>query len=489
MWILPKNIRTSLSVPVMEELTSDLSLQGSLLSSLFMWRSKPSQPTTWRRRLKANAWVRELYGLILKPSPSESFEEDLILCLADFRASRSPKLEKEKATKIPDTYSPTSLKESGNVSQLLLSLKTSKESSAQSSKEIIGETQPERPFCSMSLESWKEWVIEQRQSRRARQKSVLLTSETGGSLSAWPTAAAARDWKGCGNAVVRKDGQHRLDTLEAVVMYGQPAPDKSNSDGSQDARLEAWGTPRVTTNGGCPSPQCTGKGSRLEDQAAAESWGTPMAPSGGNNDFVRSVETDCGIRKGNKKTTSAKLNSRWVETLQGLPVGWVMPSCKHPVTIVLTNFGSLETDASLHQLHGQSGRDSVSCVKEHNPAPMPSEEGCGRCWPTPAVFDTTGGPYRTEVRSGAFRSKHDNKPNSPWYGAKLRDAVSVESRATPNTMDRLDQRSEEAMKRQATTTRKGRTKPSNLREQVDPDMCKTYTEAASENKKPQNPLT
>jgi hypothetical protein len=39
--------------------------------------------------------------------------------------------------------------------------------------------------------------------------------------------------------------------------------------------------------------------------------------------------------------------------------------------------------------------------------------------------------------------------------------------ATPNTMDALPQRSPEALLRQATTTRKGRTRPANLREQVD----------------------
>ncbi len=37
----------------------------------------------------------------------------------------------------------------------------------------------------------------------------------------------------------------------------------------------SWGTPRVTTNAGHPSPQCTGKGSRLEDQAALAPWQTP----------------------------------------------------------------------------------------------------------------------------------------------------------------------------------------------------------------------
>ena len=41
--------------------------------------------------------------------------------------------------------------------------------------------------------------------------------------------------------------------------------------------LAGWGTPRVTTNNGYPSPQCTGKGSRLEDQVALTGWPTPDA--------------------------------------------------------------------------------------------------------------------------------------------------------------------------------------------------------------------
>ena len=46
--------------------------------------------------------------------------------------------------------------------------------------------------------------------------------------------------------------------------------------------------------------------------------------------------------------------------------------------------------------------------------------------------------------------------------------------ATPNTMDHLPQRSPEALRRQATTTRKGRTRPGNLREQVDPITVKLW---------------
>ena len=47
--------------------------------------------------------------------------------------------------------------------------------------------------------------------------------------------------------------------------------------------------------------------------------------------------------------TAGKLNPRWVETLMGLPVGWVMPSCACPVTIAPTNCDCSATASSLPQ--------------------------------------------------------------------------------------------------------------------------------------------
>jgi len=46
--------------------------------------------------------------------------------------------------------------------------------------------------------------------------------------------------------------------------------------------------------------------------------------------------------------------------------------------------------------------------------------------------------------------------------------------ATPNTMDYLPQRSPEALARQAATARKGRKRPSNLREQVCPETARMW---------------
>jgi len=49
--------------------------------------------------------------------------------------------------------------------------------------------------------------------------------------------------------------------------------------------------------------------------------------------------------------------------------------------------------------------------------------------------------------------------------------------ATPNTTDYLPQRSEEALARQANTTRKGRTRPANLREQANQETVDAWEKA------------
>lgn len=65
------------------------------------------------------------------------------------------------------------------------------------------------------------------------------------------------------------------------------------------------------------------------------------------------------------------------------------------------------------------------------------------------------------------------------YSARKKLALRIaesecSSWATPNTMDHLPQRSKESTYKMATTTRKGRTKPSNLREQVNPEAMEIY---------------
>jgi hypothetical protein len=57
-------------------------------------------------------------------------------------------------------------------------------------------------------------------------------------------------------------------------------------------------------------------------------------------------------------------------------------------------------------------------------------------WPTATVFDTTGGSYPTEMVDGVYRSKHSQEPNSPWYGAKLKDAVESHEKNWPTVTAR-----------------------------------------------------
>lgn len=431
MWTLPKIQQVSDIFPCVPDMMvsdSDLNSQASELASQYMWRSKDSQPRTWLTRLKQVPWVQVFITRTLKPSHSESFEDALISYLVDSPANLSVKPGGSKGTKILGTFSPISLKESSSPNPLWSSLKTSKELSPPSSKATTGEIPSEHPFCSMSLESWKGWVTKQRQSRRARQKSVLLTSETDGSLSAWPTVCV-------GEEKYRIQGKSQASKcLSAMAargeLSGQPDPAKNNSEGSrpessentkkdttckkQDTKvIESWETATVSRGG---HTQKDGSVRPKLDQQVKENWPTVASAGvtggvvglGGGAGAKKTLEKQIG-REEVLKMTCAKLNPRWVETLMGLKVGWTMPSCANPVTIVPMSSDCLETESSL------------------SPLPKPSSEGCLN-----------------------------------W--------------GTPNVMDCLPPKSDETLRKQATGIRKGRSRPANLREQVDDNALKIYEE-------------
>ena len=318
--------------------------------------------------------MQHLCSRTLKPSHTESFVESWTSFPEDSRVSHSQLLESVKLLKTPDTSSPTSQTELESANLELFSLKTYKGSSP-------ARQQTESQFSNMSSESWKEWVIEQRQEYSQRKRSAHLTKESESSSWAtpvamndgiyadnspnknnrhseglatqaqnwsnptvmdtaniqkprkrnpsggqkpplcqevknwatpivgdahlasnpeaaqkrlaegkatlsrqaeaknWPTATA-RDWKGCGNAINRKDGKHRIDNLEAVIKYGHPDQANLNTNGKS---RESWPTPRETMS--------------------------------------RDATYDRG--KGNLgEVAQGKLNPDWVEHLMGLPVGW-----------------------------------------------------------------------------------------------------------------------------------------------------------------------
>ena len=172
-------------------------------------------------------------------------------------------------------------------------------------------------------------------------------------------------------------------TLSRLAESGLAAPDNRSTHGS---RPESWRTPSSSDGeGGVMEMRdgCAGKyklrdhvahwatpragatdnsrpnnkgGIPLGDQARREAWATPQA-----SDHVEGARTGvesnqkCLGRDLNTLKTNGKLNPRWVETLMGLPIGWVMPSCTSPVTIEQTNSDSSETESCQQpqNSHGQ----------------------------------------------------------------------------------------------------------------------------------------
>jgi hypothetical protein len=118
-------------------------------------------------------------------------------------------------------------------------------------------------------------------------------------------------------------------------------------------RLGSWATPRAgkTTDENpetWAARQAKGHVATMPLTAQVKAW-----PTVTTSDY-RTPPTNSGIL-GQKimpssehalpKAVGGKLNPRWVETLMGLPVGWVMPSCASPVTVEPMNCGSLETES------------------------------------------------------------------------------------------------------------------------------------------------
>ena len=146
----------------------------------------------------------------------------------------------------------------------------------------------------------------------------------------WPTATAS-DWK-----MGRESYRNRR---EGVMSSMLPSAVKD---------MNQWATPRT---GATDNSRPNNKGGiPLGDQArraepttwptiCAGDYRTPPTNSGTTGQAIMPASEHAL-----PKAAGGKLNPRWVETLMGLPVGWTMPSCASPVTIVPTNCDFLETE-------------------------------------------------------------------------------------------------------------------------------------------------
>jgi hypothetical protein len=120
------------------------------------------------------------------------------------------------------------------------------------------------------------------------------------------------------------------------------------------ATPKAWATPQAHDAQGPKTPEqietMRAKGHGVKNLNEMVTWATPIM---GDSHLASTPEVAQKRIEEGKVTLSrqnpGKLNPRWVETLMGLPVGWVMPSCKSPVTIEPTSCDSSETESCLPQ--------------------------------------------------------------------------------------------------------------------------------------------
>ena len=373
MWIIPKNLHTSDFVPDTAALSLDSTELSELCARSLFVRSKPSPARTWSQKWKRDSWTALLSGRILRPSHGQSFVIAWTSSLVATPASHSAQPESGSEQKTLGTSGHLSQTEFGFSDPSSASLRMSRDTSPSGSE--------------MSLETWEQSVTRRRGEYSLRVKSARLTSASGS--SSWPTIRAS-EYKDVGpvgskshdhmlgkgylcavvtqeawqtpttnmDMVRSEDGIQKRKEFRASIgrksipdgnlgeqmqrLHGLPAPANPSTNGS---RQGLW--PTITAH--TPDMESNGPNGHTGTYLAGavkNGWLTPKVPSGGSQ--AQRTTLGGGLRKledQTEKATTGKLNPRWVETLMGLPVGWVMPSCKSPVTIAPTSCDSSATES------------------------------------------------------------------------------------------------------------------------------------------------
>ena len=327
----------------MKELGLDLEAFCQTCEKSLTWRGKDSLSRTWLQRWKRENWMQHLSSRTLSNSLTESFVDAWTSSLEDSRVSHSVLLESVKLLKTPDTSSPTSQTELESANLELFSSKTYKESS-------VARRPTENQFSSMSSESWKDWVIEQRQEYSQRKKSAHLIRESEStSLELEKNWATPQTFDS--NNLVRtpeKLAQTRAEK-NAGCMNLREQVHYPDMDHSRKA-AKNWATPRASAT---DSTRPNGKGGiplahQVKNWPTASTRDHKGGYTGGRirNGKVSMDTLDVAVQAhtegghqdhanasttGKSQELQGKLNPNWVEHLMGLPVGW-------------TDLGSWETE-------------------------------------------------------------------------------------------------------------------------------------------------
>lgn len=324
MWILPKQLHTSASVADTKALGLDSELFSQICEKSLTWRGKDSLSRTWLQRWKRESWIQHLSSRTLRPSHTESFVDAWTSSLVDSRANHSALLESVKALKTQGTSSHTSETESGSANLELFSSKTLKE---------LSQVRPpmESRFSSMSSESWKDWVTEQRQEYSQRVKSAHLTREKGYSSWATPQAfdhvnivrtpeklAQTRAEKNAGCMNLREQVHYPDMNHSRKAAKNWPTP--TTAEGTKIGNQPNFGQVGLSNHPSIVGQPDRAKLNKSGKSQGSQQWSTPQARDwkGAEGRAYKGQTKDLPAQT----EAQGKLNPDWVEQLMGLPVGW-----------------------------------------------------------------------------------------------------------------------------------------------------------------------
>ncbi len=341
MWILPKNLQLSSGAPDTAGFISDLNEQSQICASSLTVRSKPSAARIWLQKWKRDSWTQHLSGRILRPSHARTFVTEWTSLWPVTPANHFPQPESDSAQKTLATSGHTSPDQYELFDLDYASLRMSKDISPLASEK--------------SLESWNQSVTKRRGEYSARLKSAHRTNASGS--SSWPSPIASEVRQGFQDrSRGMKGSQESLTTVvvKDAANWLTPQEDDSSNVNPKDTRRA--GLVSQVNGQAAPANPST-------DGSRPESWATPR-----DQDHKHSLPTEYEMqsRMHNQllhMQTGGKLNPRWVETLQGVCMGWTSPSCPASViknwpkfvsgwcavTIEPTSFDSSATESCLPQ--------------------------------------------------------------------------------------------------------------------------------------------
>jgi len=370
--IIPLSL-TSVFAQDMRASALDCTAVSQIFEQSLTARGKHSLSRIWLRRWKTDSWIRPLFSQTLELSLGKNSLKSWLEEFSRLGGLVSPLVAQANA-KQPrmNAGSSTSLQmELPLCGPVFFSPKTSKGFYQQKCQTAL-------PFLATASRDWKAYITELRQAYSARLNAERHTNAS--ECSSWPTSSVNESKNSVGGSQMDRKSIP-LGTMAA--MHGPAVPASSSTDGSRPESLATkdgnWTTPVATDTGRTTQYQQGGKALSMQ----AQNWATPRAEmdSGAHNGIPDTLHSQMKawatpqsrdgkgaegrmIRDGKStdlpsqteveqtglwNRNNGKLNTRWVETLMGLPVGWTMPSCASPVTIERMNSDSLATVLSQQQ--------------------------------------------------------------------------------------------------------------------------------------------